>query len=58
MIRVACMGVKCPVKNTCKRYTEFSENITCELDCEVIQRCTNQKKFLQDESKVVQRKYR
>ena len=45
MIDDACMGVECPTKNQCLRYTHGGTKRT-------IRKCTNGKKFLQDKSRI------
>lgn len=42
---VFCMGVECPVRNTCKRYTTHNQ-------APIIRKCSNQRRYLQDRSKV------
>lgn len=51
---VYCMGIQCPVKNRCIRYTRGISATVCDgtLD-KFVRKCTNQKKFIQDETKVV-----
>ena len=34
-----CMGVECPVRNQCGRYTEYNK-------APIIRKCTAQKKFI------------
>jgi len=49
-----CMGIHCPIKNQCLRYTRGVEAvITDGTTAKFFRRCTNQKKFIQDEAKVV-----
>lgn len=45
-----CLGIQCPVKKTCKRYTArldgtYRESIP-------MSRCTNQKKYVQDKENI------
>jgi hypothetical protein len=48
------MGIHCPIKNQCLRYTRGVEAvITDGTTAKFFRRCTNQKKFIQDEAKVV-----
>ena len=42
---VSCMGVECPIKNQCLRYTQKS-------DGKRMRKCMSSKMFLQDENKV------
>lgn len=51
---VYCMGIQCPVKNQCLRYTSGIGATMHDgtLD-KFVRKCTNQKKFLQDEARVV-----
>ena len=48
------MGIQCSVKNQCLRYTSGIGATMCDgtLD-KFVRKCTNQKKFLQDEARVV-----
>ena len=49
MKREFCMGVKCPIKKQCLRYTKGL--VATESDGtkdKFIRSCTNQKKYLQD----------
>ena len=50
---VYCMGHECSVKNTCKRYT-YGLGVTVFDGCDVkfLRKCTSQKKYMQDESKI------
>lgn len=47
---IFCRGLACPVRNTCLRYTEG----VCKSSEEsyFISKCTNQRRFLQDESAI------
>ena len=47
MGKAFCSGVECPVRNTCLRYTLRDKAIHGE-----IRKCTNQKKYIQDISKI------
>lgn len=51
---VYCMGIQCSVKNQCLRYTSGVGAAMYDgtLD-RFVRKCTNQKKFLQDESRIV-----
>lgn len=51
---VYCMGIECPVKNQCIRYTSGIDSTVCDgtLD-KFVRKCTNQKKFIQDKTKIV-----
>ena len=51
---VYCMGIECPVKNQCIRYTSGIDATVCDgtLD-KFVRKCTNQKKFIQDKTKIV-----
>jgi hypothetical protein len=49
MSKVFCMGIKCPVKNTCLRYTKgLMATMYDGTEERYIRRCTNQKKYMQD----------
>ena len=43
-MNISCLGAECPVRNTCKRYTG-RKGVG-------IRKCTNQRGFVQDESKI------
>lgn len=51
---VYCMGIQCPVKNQCLRYTSgiVATMHDGTLD-KFVRKCTNQKKFVQDKAKIV-----
>ena len=51
---VYCMGIQCPVKNQCLRYTSGIGATMYDgtLD-KFVRKCTNQKKFVQDKTKIV-----
>ena len=42
---INCLGVECPIKNQCLRYTQ-------KRDGKQMRKCRNEKMFLQDESKI------
>jgi hypothetical protein len=46
-----CMGVECPVKNTCVRYVERKKAFDSNEDSVLIRKCTNQKKHIRYEKK-------
>lgn len=45
-----CLGVHCPVKNTCKRHTQRTDDAFRESDA--MRKCTNQKKYVQDRERI------
>lgn len=45
------MGMECSAKNTCLRYTDGIKNANANDN--YMRKCSNQKKFLQDDTKVV-----
>lgn len=45
------MGIECSVKSTCLRYTDGIKN--ANTNDNYMHKCSNQKKFLQDGTKVV-----
>ena len=49
MNKTYCKGEECPVRNTCSRHTKMPKNIDYEM---FINRCTRQKKYVQDESRI------
>ena len=49
-----CMGVQCPIKTQCLRYTDGIKDIIEDgTTVKFFRKCTNQKKFLQDSTKIV-----
>lgn len=53
MIREYCMGIKCPIKKQCLRYTKGL--VVTEGDGtkdKYVRNCTNQRKFLQDDKNI------
>ena len=50
---VYCMGIQCPVKHQCLRYTKGTGATMRDgtLD-KYIRKCTNQKRFIQDSENV------
>lgn len=47
------MGIKCPIKTQCLRYTKGLSATMCDGTKDTyIRNCTNQKKFLQDSETV------
>lgn len=50
--RMFCKGEQCSVKHTCLRYTRRNSVTSCVGGYSVIRKCTLQKRYLQDESKV------
>ena len=49
-----CMGIECPVKNRCIRYTRgISATMYDGTLDNFIRKCTNQKNFIQDKTNVV-----
>ena len=56
MDKVFCAGIECPVKNTCMRYTKGLGVTMYEGTSDTfIRKCTNQKKYMQDVTKVTRR---
>lgn len=53
MAKIWCMGIECPIKNRCIRYTKGLGATVYDgtLD-KYIRKCTNQKRFLQDAENV------
>lgn len=49
---VFCQGDECSVKNTCLRYTHRGDYTNCIGGYSVMRKCTQQKRYIQDESKV------
>lgn len=48
-----CMGIECSVKNTCLRYTKGRDaTIYNECGDKFIRKCTQQKRYLQDQNNV------
>lgn len=48
-----CIGVACPVKWTCQRYTKGIELVVTDGTLvKYIRYCTNQKKYVQDEDNI------
>jgi len=49
-----CRGEQCSVKNTCLRYTSRNGGALNTIGGYTeIRKCTNQKKYVQDETKIV-----
>ena len=49
-----CMGIECPVRNRCLRYTSGIDAKINDGTLDKFERkCTNQKKFVQDDSRTV-----
>lgn len=46
---IFCRGEECPIHNQCLRYTKRNEVTQCIGGYTVIRKCTQQKRFLQDE---------
>ena len=49
-----CIGIQCPVKCQCKRYThgvrlQVNDGTTARF----MRKCTNQKQFIQDEDNII-----
>lgn len=51
---IFCKGDECPIRNQCLRYTKRDDVTNCIGGYSVIRKCTQQKRFLQDESRVNQ----
>jgi len=51
---IFCKGDECPIRNQCLRYTKRNDVTNCIGGYSVIRKCTQQKRFLQDESRVNQ----
>ena len=47
-----CRGFECPSRNTCLRYTKRGTATSCMGGYNVINKCTNGKRYLQDTDKV------
>lgn len=52
MTRIYCRGVECPIKNTCLRYTGYNHINSCVGGYTLMRKCTNQKRYIQDENKI------
>lgn len=52
MGKTVCSGIECPVRNTCLRYTERNKVTNCIGGYNVIRKCTNQRRYLQDKSNI------
>jgi len=52
MIGTYCKGEECPVRNQCRRYTERGKVTNCVGGYNEIRKCTNARRFLQDEGKI------
>lgn len=53
MGKVYCIGMQCPVKNTCQRYTKGIDATMYDGTTDrYIRRCTNQKKYVQDKTRI------
>ncbi len=53
MSKVFCMGIKCPVKKTCLRYTKGVLALMYDgTKDKFIRSCTNQKRYLQDSDNI------
>ncbi len=48
MGKTFCKGEHCPVKNKCLRYTTSQNGTAVGEDDSLINRCTNQKRYLRD----------
>ena len=52
-MKTYCMGVECPVKNGCLRYTKGLGATMHEwTDDRFVRRCTNQRLYVQDSDRV------
>lgn len=51
---IYCKGDECSVKHTCLRYTGRNSVTSCVGGYSVIRKCTLQKRYIQDESRVNQ----
>jgi hypothetical protein len=50
---VYCMGINCPIRTQCLRYTKgLGATMYDGIKDKYIQSCTNQRKYVQDESNV------
>lgn len=49
---IFCRGDECPIRGTCLRYTKRNDVTSCIGGYSVIRKCTQQRRYLQDESKV------
>lgn len=46
-----CMGIECPVRNSCLRYTSgIDAKINDGTLDKFVRKCTNQKKFIRDKT--------
>lgn len=53
MSNLYCMGVQCPVKKQCLRYTQGKVAMVTDGTTDAyLRKCTNQKKFIQDSNNV------
>ena len=54
---VYCMGIQCPVKNQCLRYTSgIGATMRDGTLDKFVRKCTNQKMYMQDEENVFKTK--
>ena len=55
MAKIWCMGIECPIKNRCIRYTKgLGATVYDGTKDRYMRRCTNQKMYMQDEIQVSQ----
>ena len=53
MSNLYCMGVQCPIKKQCLRYTQGKVAMVTDGTTDAyLRKCTNQKKFIQDSNNV------
>ena len=50
---VYCKGEQCSARNTCLRHSLYRKSTNSIGGFTIIRTCTNQKKYIQDEDKVV-----
>ena len=51
--KIYCKGVACSVKGTCLRFTKYNNKVDSCIGCyTLIRNCTNQKRYIQDVSKI------
>ena len=57
MAKIWCMGIECPIKNRCIRYTKGLEVMVYDgTKDRYMRHCTNQKKYVQDEDNVIKKR--
>ena len=49
---IFCRGDECPIRKQCLRYTKRNEVTQCVGGYTLMRKCTQQKRFLQDERNV------